>query len=82
MYRQVHRELAITTRRIIEDEVLRDSAESHFIQMADACAYAAFFYLKTQRTQNTYFDLIRGRLLGQGEIGIGTSHDGIFTLAQ
>lgn len=41
-YRDAHRELELTGRRVLEDEVLRDSSESHFIQMADICAHSAF----------------------------------------
>lgn len=41
-YREAHRELELDDRRILEDEVLRDSSESHFIQMADICAHSAF----------------------------------------
>jgi hypothetical protein len=40
-YREAHRALALETRRILEDEVIRDSAESHFIQMADIAAHTA-----------------------------------------
>jgi hypothetical protein len=41
-YRDAHRNLDLGDRRILEDEVLRDSSESHFIQMADICAHSAF----------------------------------------
>lgn len=41
-YRDAHRDLTLAERRILEDEVLRDSSESHFIQMADICAHSAF----------------------------------------
>lgn len=41
-YREAHRALELDDRRVLEDEVLRDSSESHFIQMADICAHSAF----------------------------------------
>ena len=41
-YREAHRGLDLRNRRILEDEVLRDSSESHFVQMADICAHSAF----------------------------------------
>jgi hypothetical protein len=41
-YRDAHRSLELSDRRILEDEVLRDSSESHFVQMADICAHSAF----------------------------------------
>jgi hypothetical protein len=37
-----HRALEIKTRRVVEDAGLRRSHESHLLQMADWCAYAAF----------------------------------------
>lgn len=40
-YREAHRALKLATRRILEDEVIRDSSESHFIQMADIVAHSA-----------------------------------------
>lgn len=40
-YRQAHRSLTRSSRRILEDEVVRDSSESHFIQMADIVAFCA-----------------------------------------
>jgi hypothetical protein len=40
-YRDAHRALEIATRRILEDEVVRESSESQFIQMADIIAYCA-----------------------------------------
>lgn len=45
-YRAAHRDLDIGERRILEDEVVRDSRESHFIQMADIAAHCAFMWLK------------------------------------
>jgi len=45
-YREAHRKLELATRRILEDEILRDSRESHFIQMADIAAYCAYQALR------------------------------------
>jgi len=45
-YRTAHRALDLGQRRIVEDEVIRDSRESHFIQMADICAHCAHALLK------------------------------------
>lgn len=45
-YRTAHRGLDLQQRRILEDEVIRDSSESHFIQIADVCAYCAYLHLK------------------------------------
>ena len=60
-YREAHRNLVLADRRVLEDEVLRDSSESHFIQMADICAHSAFGlrqgepdrYLKLDRVVRT-----------------------------
>lgn len=45
-----HRDLAIETRRIVEDAGLRRSHESQLLQMVDWCAYSAF--QKIQDRQN------------------------------
>lgn len=41
-YRSVHRELGLSTRRVIEDVIMQDSQYSQFIQAADLIAYGAF----------------------------------------
>lgn len=50
-YRQAHRSLTRSSRRILEDEVVRDSAESHFIQMADIVAFCAHLLRQGQATR-------------------------------
>ncbi len=42
--RDLHRELPIQTRRIIEDVVTKDSRYSQFVQAADLLAYGTFYY--------------------------------------
>ncbi|WP_207795489.1 DUF3800 domain-containing protein [Cryobacterium zongtaii] len=41
-YRDVHRSLDISTRRVVEDVIMQDSKYSQFIQAADLIAYGAF----------------------------------------
>ena len=41
-YRKVHRDLELTTRRVIEDVIMQDSRYSQLIQAADLIAYGAF----------------------------------------
>lgn len=41
-YREAHRQLDLTTRRIVEDVIMQDSRYSQFIQAADLLAYGAF----------------------------------------
>ena len=55
-YRDAHRGLDLVSRRILEDEVLRDSSESHFIQMADICAHSAFG-LRQRKSDERYVRL-------------------------
>lgn len=56
-YREAHRSLKLTTRRILEDEVIRDSSESHFIQIADIIAHSAHRLLMGEPTN--YLQLAR-----------------------
>lgn len=42
--RNLHRELPLRSRRIIEDVITKDSSFSQFIQAADLLAYGAFYY--------------------------------------
>ncbi|MER6560182.1 DUF3800 domain-containing protein [Streptomyces sp. NPDC001027] len=44
-YRAAHRQLPLTTRRILEDPIMQDSRYSQFIQAADMVGYAAFHHL-------------------------------------
>jgi len=41
-YRHAHRQLDLSTRRIVEDVIMQDSRYSQFIQAADLLAYGAF----------------------------------------
>lgn len=41
-YRDVHRQLDLSTRRVVEDVIMQDSRYSQFIQAADLLAYGAF----------------------------------------
>ncbi|MGO1851475.1 DUF3800 domain-containing protein, partial [Microbacterium sp.] len=41
-YRDAHRKLELTTRRVLEDVIMQDSRYSQFIQAADLLAYGAF----------------------------------------
>jgi hypothetical protein len=41
-FHECHRSLELRSRRVIEDAAMRRSNESHLLQMADWCAYAAF----------------------------------------
>ncbi|MFI5935092.1 DUF3800 domain-containing protein [Actinoplanes sp. NPDC051494] len=48
-YRNVHRQLDLPGRRIIEDPVLHDSRSSQLVQAADLTAFAAYEYLWGER---------------------------------
>ncbi|WP_155049563.1 DUF3800 domain-containing protein [Microbacterium sp. ZXX196] len=41
-YRNAHRDLDLTTRRVVEDVIMQDSRYSQFIQAADLLAYGAY----------------------------------------
>jgi len=41
-YREVHRDLDITERRVLEDPIMQDSKYSQLIQAVDLIAYGAF----------------------------------------
>lgn len=62
--RGVHRALDLRSRRVLEDASGRSSLHSHFLQMADVCAYAAFKdqqYTEgseTRRRLGTAFDIL------------------------
>ena len=44
-YRQVHRDLALPQRKVIEDPIYLDSKQSQWVQAADLVAYAAYMHL-------------------------------------
>ncbi|MGI5054912.1 DUF3800 domain-containing protein, partial [Streptomyces sp. JAC18] len=48
-YRAAHRQLPLTTRRVLEDPIMQDSRYSQFIQAADMVGYAAFHHLVLAR---------------------------------
>lgn len=64
--RVVHRALDLHERRILEDASLRDSVHSHFLQIADVCAYAAFkdmqytAKVEERKRLGTALDIVRG----------------------
>jgi hypothetical protein len=77
-YRDAHRNLELGARRILEDEVLRDSSESHFIQMADICAHSAFG-LRQGKGDERYLRLKRVIVTADGE-EVGPGNHGFFVV--
>ena len=76
-YRDAHRELELADRRVLEDEILRDSSESHFIQMADICAHSAFGL--RQHKPERYVRLMRVVHTASGET-MSSANPGFFVL--
>lgn len=50
-YREVHRDLDLSNRRIVEDPIMQDSRYSQLIQVADLIAYGAFHKHKQEHPE-------------------------------
>jgi len=76
-YRDAHRGLDLTNRRILEDEVLRDSSESHFIQMADICAHSAFG-VRQQKAHGERYLRLKDVIITADGNGVSASNPGFY----
>lgn len=79
-YRDAHRNLDISARRVLEDEVMRSSGESHFIQMADICAHSAFGLRQRKDTQDRRYLRLKDVVITADSSPFTADRPGFFAL--